>query len=111
MTSDMHRPGFIRLGKPSVDKQEKNKKSVLLDSLHLLPWSRIIGLLVLLGILAGGLYLLGKLVTPQVLTALYVIVGFLLLYFVVKTILQVTFTLLRYLFWIAVLSAILLCVL
>lgn len=48
---------------------------------------------------------------PQVVTAVTVIAGFLILRFIVRFILQVTFTLLRYLFWIAVLAAILLCVL
>lgn len=55
--------------------------------------------------------LFSNLVTPQVVTAISILGSFLLLRFVVKVILQITFTLLRYLFWFAVLCAILLCVL
>lgn len=45
------------------------------------------------------------------LTVISILGSFFLLRFVVKVILQITFTLLRYLFWFAVLCAILLCVL
>lgn len=77
--------------------------SFLLDTLHWL--SHILALLI------GFVSLLSKLVTPQVVTAISILRSFLLLRFVVKVILQITFTLLRYLFWFAVLCAILLCVL
>ena len=40
-----------------------------------------------------------------------VIVGFLLLRFVVRTVLQVTFTILGFLFWLAICVAILICIL
>jgi len=62
-------------------------------------------------LLIGFVSLLSKLITPQVVTAISILGSFLLLRFVVKVILQITFTLLRYLFWFAVLCAILLCVL
>ena len=68
-------------------------------------------LVTLLALLIGFVSLLSKLVTPQVVTAISILGSFLLLRFVVKVILQITFTLLRYLFWFAVLCAILLCVL
>ena len=74
-------------------------------------WTRFIGLVTLLALLIGFVSLLSNLVTPQVVTAISILGSFLLLRFVVKVILQITFTLLRYLFWFAVLCAILLCVL
>ena len=77
--------------------------SFLLDTLHWLS--------PLLALLIGFVSLLSKLITPQVVTAISILGSFLLLRFVVKVILQITFTLLRYLFWFAVLCAILLCVL
>jgi len=76
-----------------------------------IKWSRIIRLALLMGILSGGVYLLSKLVTAQVVTALLILIGFVVLRFIVRTVLQITFTLLRYLFWIVVLAVILLCVL
>ena len=77
--------------------------SFLLDTLH---W-----LVTLLALLIGFVSLLSNLVTPQVVTAISILGSFLLFRFVVKVILEITFTLLRYLFWFAVLCAILLCVL
>ena len=74
--------------------------SFLLDMLHWLSHTSSV-----------AYRLLSKLVTPQVVTAISILGSFLLLRFVVKVILEITFTLLRYLFWFAVLCAILLCVL
>jgi len=45
------------------------------------------------------------------LTIVAIIAGFLLLRFVVRTILQITFTILGYLFWLAIFVAILICIL
>ena len=64
-----------------------------------------------MGILSGGVYLLSKLVTAQVVTALLILIGFVVRRFIVCTVLQITLTLLPYLFGIDVLAVILLCVL
>lgn len=113
MTTDTHHRSFIRTVKPKTSTEERQPSYVekLWKKLLHLPWSSIFRFVAVFSLLAGGLYLLGKLVTPRVLTALYVIAGLLLIRFVVKTILRIAFTLLRYLFWIVVLGAILLCVL
>ncbi len=74
-------------------------------------WTRFIELAVLLSIVIGAVYLISKMVTPQVVTAVSVILSFLILRFIVRVILQVTFTILRWLFWLAVIVAILLCML
>ena len=44
-------------------------------------------------------------------TIVAIIAGFLLLRFVVRTVLQVTFTILGFLFWLAIFVAILICIL
>ena len=74
-------------------------------------WTRFIELTILLSIVIGAIWLISKIVTPQVVTAVSVIACFLILRFIVRVILQVTFTLLKYIFWIAFLGAILLCLL
>ena len=60
------------------------------------PWTRIIGLIAFVGIIVGVICLLSKLVTPQIVTVVSVITGFLVLRFVIKVILQVTFMLTHY---------------
>ena len=74
-------------------------------------WTRFIELDFLLSIVIGAIWLISKMVTPQVVTAVSVIAGFLILRFIVRVILKVTFMLLSILFWLAILCAILLCVL
>lgn len=110
MNTDVHNPAFIRTGQSNDTRKEKPQGSPMTPARHI-RWSRIIELTLLIAIIVGAVYLLSKLVTPQVVTAVSVIAGFLILRFIVRFILQVPFTLLRYMFWIAVLAAILLCVL
>ena len=71
-------------------------------------WRRIIELVLLLSVVAGAIYFISKFVTPQVVTVIGIFVGFLVLRFIVRTILRITLTLLSILFWLAVLAAILL---
>ena len=86
MNKDLHSPAFIRASVPA-DKEEPLQVASKTTPSNEIKWSRIIRLALLIGILLGGVYLLSKLVTAQVVTAL------------------------RYLFWIVVLAVILLCVL
>ena len=74
-------------------------------------WTRFIKLTTLLSVVIGAIWLISKMVTSQVVTVVSVIAGFLILRFIVRVILKVTFTLLSILFWLAILCAILLCVL
>ena len=110
MNQDVHTPAFIKADASNktdnIKQQPTSPKQVRRFS-----WTRFIGLVTLLALLIGFVSLLSKLITPQVVTAISILGSFLLLRFVVKVILQITFTLLRYLFWFAVLCAILLCVL
>lgn len=104
MNNDVHSPIFIR-AKSTNDKLQTAKP------VRSIAWRRIIELTLLLSLLVGAVYWISKLVTPQVVSVVGIFVGFLVLRFVVKTILQITFTILGYLFWLAVIAAILMCVL
>ena len=61
--------------------------------------------------MVAAVYLVSRSVTPQLVTIVGIIAGFLLLRFVVRTVLQVTFTILGFLFWLAIFVAILICIL
>ena len=110
MNQDVHTPAFIKAdasNKPDNIKQQPTSPK----QVRRFSWTRFIELAVLLSIVIGAVYLISKIVTPQVVTAVSVILSFLILRFIVRVILQVTFTILRWLFWLAVILAILLCVL
>ena len=110
MNQDVHTPAFIK-----ADASNKT------DNIKLQPispkqvcrfgWTRFIELTILLSIVIGAIWLISKIVTPQVVTVVSVIAGFLILRFIFRVIIKVTFTLLSILFWLAILCAILLCVL
>ena len=110
MNQDIHTPAFIKAD--ASNKTDKNRQPPTSSKqVRRFGWTRFIELAVLLSIVIGAVYLISKIVTPQVVTAVSIILGFLILRFIVKVILQVTFTILRWLFWLAVILAILLCVL
>ena len=110
MNQDIHQPAFIKAD--ASYKTERNRQPPTSPKqVRRFGWTRFIELAVLLSIVIGAVYLISKIVTPQVVTAVSIILGFLILRFIVKVILQVTFTILRWLFWLAVIVAILLCVL
>ena len=110
MNQDVHTPTFIKadaLNKTDNIKQQSTSPK----QVHRFSWTRFIELTTLLSVVIGAIWLISKMVTPQVVTAVSVIAGFLILRFIVRVILKVTFTLLSILFWLAILCAILLCVL
>ena len=110
MNQDVHTPAFIKADASNkIDniKQQSNPPK----QVRRFSWTSFIELTILLSVVIGAIWLISKIVTPQVVTAVSVIAGFLILRFIVKVILQVTFTLLSFLFWLAILCAILLCVL
>ena len=110
MNQDIHTPAFIKAD--ASNKTDKIKQqSISPKQVRRFSWTRFIELVILLSIVIGVVWLISKIVTPQVVTAVSVIAGFLILRFIVRVILQVTFTLLSILFWLAILCAILLCVL
>jgi hypothetical protein len=111
MPTDLHSPSFNRVDKIASQQDNAPSSVPAPKQVHRFSWTHFIGLVTLLALLIGFVSLLSNLVTPQVVTAISILGSFLLLRFVVKVILQITFTLLRYLFWFAVLCAILLCVL
>ena len=110
MNQDVHTPAFIKADTSyktdNIKQQPTSPKQVRRFS-----WTRFIELAILFSIVIGAIWLISKIVTLQVVTAVSVIAGFLLLRFIVRVILKVTITLLSILFWLAILCAILLCVL
>ena len=106
----VHTPAFIKADvsnkTDNIKQQPTSPKQV-----RRFGWTRFIELTILLSVVIGAIWFISKMVTPQVVTAVSVILGFLILRFIVRVILQVTFTILRWLFWLAVIVAILLCML
>ena len=110
MNQDVHTPAFIKAD--ASNKTDNIKlQSTSPKQVHRFGWTRFIELAILFSIVIGAVWLISKIVTSQVVTAVSVIAGFLILRFIVRVILQVTFTLLSILFWLAILCALLLCVL
>ena len=110
MNQDVHTPAFIKAD--VSNKTERNRQQPTSPKqVRRFGWTRFIELASLLSIVIGVIWLISKMVTPQVVTAVSVILSFLILRFIVRVILQVTFIILRWLFWLAVILAILLCVL
>ena len=106
----VHTPAFIKAD--ASNKTDKDKQlPTSPKQVRRFGWTRFIELAILLSILIGVIWLISKIVTPQVVTAISVIAGFLILRFIVRVILKVAFTLLSILFWLAILCAILLCML
>ena len=102
----VHTPAFIKAD--ASNKTDKNKQQPTSPKqVRRFGWTRFIELTILLSIVIGAIWLISKIVTPQVVTAVSVIAGFLILRFIVRVILQVTVTLLRYIFWIAILLCVL----
>ncbi len=104
MNQDVHTPAFIKAD--ASNKTDKNKQQPTSPKqVRRFGWTRFIELTILLSIVIGAIWLTSKIVTPQVVTAVSVIAGFLILRFIVRVILKVTFTLLSILFWLAILCA------
>ncbi|PVX59381.1 hypothetical protein [Hallella colorans] len=106
----VHTPAFIRADASNKTDKEKQQPTSLKQVRHF-GWTRFIELAILLSIVIGAIWLISKIVTQQVVTVVSVIASFLILHFIVRVILKVAFTLLSILFWLAILCAILLCVL
>ena len=106
----VHTPAFIKAD--ASNKTDKDKQlPTSPKQVRRFGWTRFIELGFLLFIVIAAIWLISKIVTPQVVTAISVIAGFLILRFIVRVILKVAFTLLSILFWLAILCAILLCML
>ena len=103
----VHTPAFIKADASNKTDNIK-QQSTSPKQVRRFFWTRFIELVILLSIVIGVIWLIPKIVTPQVVTTVSVILGFLILRFIVRMILQVTFTILRYLLWTAILIIILL---
>lgn len=110
MNQDIHQPAFIKAD--ASYKTEKNRQPPSSPKqVRRFGWTRFIELAILLSVVISAIWLISKVVTPQVVTVVSVIAGFLILCFIVRIVLKITFTLMSILFWLAILCAILLCVL
>ena len=106
----VHTPTFIKAD--ASNKTDKIKQQPTSPKqVRYFSWTRFIELAILFSVVIGVIWLISKIVTSQVVTAVSVIAGFLILRFIIRVILKVTFTLLSILFWLAILCALLLCVL
>ena len=110
MNQDVHTPAFIKADASNKTDNIKQQPTSPKQVRHF-GWTRFIELTILLSVVIGAIWLTSKIVTSQVVTVVSVIAGFLILRFIVRVILRVTITLLSILFWMAILCAILLCVL
>ena len=110
MNQDIHTPAFIKADVSNKTERNRQQPTSPKQVRHF-GWTRFIELTILLSIVIGAIWLTSKIVTPQVVTVVSVIAVFLILRFIVRVILKVTITLLSILFWLAILCAILLCVL
>ena len=110
MNQDVHTPAFIKADVSNKTERNRQQPTSPKQVRHF-GWTRFIELTILLSVVIGAIWLTSKIVTPQVVTVVSVIAGFLILRFIVRIVLKITFTLLSILFWLAILCAILLCVL
>lgn len=104
MNQDVHTPAFIKADASNKTDNIK-QQSISPKQVRRFSWTRFIELTTLLSVVIGVIWLISKVVTPQVVTAVSVIAGFLMLRFIVRVILKVTITLLSILFWLAILCA------
>ena len=109
MNQDVHTPAFIKADVSNKTERNRQQPTSPKQVRHF-GWTRFIELTILLSVVIGAIWLTSKIVTPQVVTVVSVIAGFLILRFIVRVILKVTITLLSILFWLAILCAILICV-
>ena len=109
MNQDVHTPAFIKADASNKTDNIK-QQPISPKQVRRFGWTRFIELDILLSVVIGIIWLISKIVTSQVVTVVSVIAGFLILRFIAKMILQVTFTILRWLFWIAIIAVILLSV-
>ena len=110
MNQDVHTPAFIKADASNKTDNIK-QQPISPKQVRRFGWTRFNELDILLSVVIGIIWLISKIVTPQVVTVVSVIAGFLILRFIVRIVLKITFTLLSILFWLAILCAILLCVL
>lgn len=93
----VHTPAFIKADASNKTYKDKQQPSSL-KQVRRFGWTRFIELGFLLSIVIGTIWLISKIITPQVVTVVSVIAGFLILRFIVRVILKVTITLLSILF-------------
>lgn len=109
MNRDPNEPAFL----PCEKQVPKTQAEPKLFKSQLFRWRlrQLFTLALFLCILYGGYRLLAKILTPEVLTVIGIIAGFLILRWIVRTILRIAFTIFSLVFWIILICALLLAVL
>ncbi|MDN4754844.1 hypothetical protein [Porphyromonas levii] len=106
---DPHEPAFLPFEKATPQapvEPELTKSQFIRCRLRQLFYVALIA-----GILYGGYRLLVKILTPEVLTIIGIIVSFLILRWVVRIVLRIAFTILSFIFWFIIICALLFVVL
>ncbi|MBR8764231.1 hypothetical protein IX335_001458 [Porphyromonas levii] len=97
MNKDPHEPAFLPFDKqaPKAPPEAELSKS------QLIRWRlrQLFPLALFICILYGGYRLLAKILTPEVLTVIGIIAGFLTLRWIVRIVLRIAFTIFSLVFW------------
>lgn len=109
MNRDPHEPTFLPFEKqaPQAQVEQKQTKS------QLVRWRlrQLFYVALIVCILYGSYRLLDKILTPEVLTIIGIIVGFLILHRIVRIVLRIAFTIFSLTFWFIIICALLLAIL
>lgn len=109
MNRDPHEPVLLPCEKPAPQTQAEPK----LSKSQLIRWRlrQLFCIALIVGIFYGGYRLLAKILTPEVLTVIGIIAGFLILRWIIRIVLRIAFTIFSLIFWIILICATLLAVL
>ena len=109
MNRDSHEPAFFPFEKPAPQSLVEPK----LTKSQLIRWRlrQLFGIALIVGILYGGYRLLAKILTPEVLTFIGIIAGFLVLRWIVRMVLRIAFTIFSLVVWLVIICTVLLAVL
>ena len=109
MNRDPHEPAFLPFEKPAPQAPAEPE----LTKSQLIRWRlrQLFYIALIVGILYGGYRLLAKILTPEVLTVIGIIAGFLILRWIVRIVLRIAFTIFSLIFWLVIICVLILMVL
>lgn len=108
MNRDPHEPAFLPCEKQAPQTQAEPK----LSKSQLIRWRfrQLSAIVLTIGIFYGGYRLLVKILTPEVLTVIGIIAGFLILRWIIRIVLCIAFTIFSLVFWLVIIWAMLLAI-
>ncbi|MBR8758702.1 hypothetical protein IX327_000080 [Porphyromonas levii] len=106
MNRDPHESAFL----PFEKQTPQDPAEPELTKAQLIRWRlrQLFGIALIVGILYGGYRLLAKILTPEVLTVIGMIAGFLILRWIVRIVLRIAFTIFSLIFWLVIICTLLL---